>query len=135
MRVNRYSQKTFSTGKIARSVAAMKAILALFVLLAIASASMAADKDITPLITGVVWKWDHPNAKDRSMKFRTDGTCETTLWKGVWKIIGERKVDLNNNGLHTVITFNDRFTGFEGVHHDGQAVVGRRVGDVPVSLR
>jgi hypothetical protein len=96
------------------------------------------EKDITPLITSVVWKWDHPTAKGRTLKFKKDGTCESTHWKGVWKKVGERKVEIVQSGninLKTTIEFTEDFTSFKGTHHDGGEIVGKRVGDVPSGVR
>lgn len=94
------------------------------------------EKDITPMLTSATWKWDHPTAKNRTLRFKADGTCETTHWKGVWKIESGRTVTLTQAGnKKTVITFDEKFTGFTGTHHDGLAVTGKRVGEVPSSLR
>lgn len=108
----------------------MKTILLLCILSVGAFAA-----DITPLITSAQWKWDHPNAKGRVLKIRPDGTCESTLWKGVWKKTGEREITITQNAKQTRITFSEDWTSFEGVHHDGERIAGKRQGDVPPGLR
>jgi hypothetical protein len=111
---------------------------ALLLLLAITVSVFAAEKpkDITQLITSATWKWDHPTAKGRMLKFKKDGTCETTHWNGVWKVIGPRSVSLTQSGnKQTKITFSEDFGSFTGTHHDGLEVVGKRLGDLPASVR
>lgn len=108
----------------------------LIAFLLIVAQAVAAEKSIGPLITSASWKWDHTTAKGRTMKFRPDGTCETTLWSGVWEATGKRDVTITQPGnLQTHITFSEDWSGFTGTHHDGGKIVGRRQGDVPPGLR
>jgi hypothetical protein len=113
----------------------MKVLLCLF-LLVFAVLTQAAEKDITPAIVNVVWKWDHPTAKGRTLKFKTDGTCQATLWNGVWKLTGPRHVEITLAGNKKFqIDFDEKLTAFTGTHYDGLPVTGKRQGDVPSSVR
>ncbi len=117
----------------------MKALLLFFVFVFSAihgAPPLSAERDITPLLTSATWKWDHPAAKGRSLKFRGDGTCEATLWKGVWKITAHRHVEITLSGNNKVeLDFNEAVTEFTGTHTDGLPIVGKRQGEVPASLK
>jgi hypothetical protein len=102
----------------------------IFLLLALVASALAAEKDITPLLTKAKWTWDHPAAKGRTLKFNADGTCEATLWKGLWKITGPHHVEITLPGdKKTELDFNEAVTEFTGVHTDGERIVGRRSGE------
>lgn len=94
-----------------------------------------APENFTSKITGCTWKWDHPTVKGRMMVFYADGNFKTTIFNGVWKITGERQVTLNREGKLISITFAKDFKSFIGKHHDGMDIEGKRLGDVPSSLK
>jgi hypothetical protein len=94
------------------------------------------EKDITPLLTSATWKWDHPTVKGRTLKFRKDGTCESNIWKGVWKVTAPLHVEIVMDGNRKMeLDFKEDLTGFTGKHPDGGDVVGVRLGEVPAGLK
>ena len=111
----------------------------LLILCVVASAAFAgdkSDKDITPLLTSSTWKWDHPTAKNNTLTFKKDGTCKSNHWTAVWSLKDRRTVELVfKSAKRATLVFDDEVTSFKGTHADGLELTGKRVGEVPASLR
>ena len=113
----------------------MRAIL---LILAVVGAAFAAPKerDITPLITGATWNYDHSTRIGLRVRFYPDGRAISVNWKGVWKQVSKNTIvvtDQNKN--KAVFVFDDKFATYSAVHFDGEKITGARSGDVPAGIR
>ncbi len=107
-----------------------------FLLLTLTGAAFAADPDLTPLLTATKWKYDQDNVKDRTVRFRPDGTCEATTWKGLWKQTGPRTVEITlHDKRKATLVFGEDTATFTGVGFDRMEMRGKRLGDLPAGLR
>lgn len=113
----------------------MKALLLLLALVLTAFAAPK-EKDITPLLTSATWKWDHPSEKGRIFKFKKDGVVDSGTWKGVWVLTSPFHVQITMEATRKFeLDFNKEVTAFTGTHPDGFKIEGKRVGEVPSSLK
>jgi hypothetical protein len=110
--------------------------LLLILLISVASA-FAADKELSEkALTATPWKYDQDNVKDRSVRFKADGTVEATTWKGLWKKTGAWTIEVTlKNNRKAVLTFDEDNKSFTGTGFDKMEMRGRRVGDIPSGLK
>ncbi len=94
-------------------------------------------KPITPaFLTSTEWRYDQPNVKGRSIKFRSDGTCSAETWSGLWVIEGTKMVRITlKDKRSALLHFDVEKQTLSGVGFDGMLMTGRRKGEIPSSAR
>lgn len=115
-------------------------LLTLAIALALSLSTFAAekkDRDITTLITSSAWQYDHPTKLGVNMRFYADHSVKSSSgWKGVWKQIDEKTVQIILSDKRTCsLTFTEDFKSYSGMFFDQMEVKGKRLGDLPASLR
>jgi hypothetical protein len=92
-----------------------------------------APKMLSPqFICATPWKFDHPDTKNVPLRLRSDGTCESKNWKGLWTQTAPSQITLViSGGKKSVLVIAEDGKTYAGTHFDGNPVIGKRVGDVP----